>query len=173
MIKKDLKKILFLDLDDCIIPWGNYRKSYGYDLESIKKETSQNVEILNRFCDLLGFEIYLTSSWSCILELKNNKLYLKESIKDSIEDEIKELFEIVKKLNINYIDEINNREKAIRNFMKNNKIEYGLIVDDFNLSFLEKEFDKLKYIEAKDIDPVNLLKKLILGSSEFLKKEIK
>jgi len=64
---KDIKeikneKIVCLDFDDCIIPWGNYDGEGTLKLDFIKKETDKNSKIIADFCKENNFKIFLTTS---------------------------------------------------------------------------------------------------------------
>ena len=155
------ERIIFLDFDDCIIPWGNLSKN-KLDFSEILARTEKNINVLNSVCKKYNFNIFITSSWAAILEFdENNKLRFKKDYLYQADEEMGPLLKIINKLNyIKYLDTFNNREKAIIEFYRNNKNVFGIAIDDFYLGHLENELNNFYYLEAWDIKSIDLLNKL-------------
>ena len=122
-------KLIALDFDDCIIEWTKKinNKWIANSPEKVKRNLLKNLKIIKSFCEKCGFKIFITSSWS---EVINDDLTLKENKVEKIH---KELWKLIKnELPIIGKDPFNDRILAIEVLLdNNNKI---IVIDDMNLS---------------------------------------
>jgi len=156
---QDIKneKILALDLDDCIIPWMDFKNYKNYQNEYIISETEKNIKYIKEFCKKNNFKIVLTSSWARELnenfELKKQQEKIYETLWNIIFSNIKDY--LISK------DPFNDRILCIDVLLDNN---YVLAIDDLDLSHYFSSFsnfdminvvngnklqEKLKEIESK------------------------
>jgi len=151
------EKIVCLDFDDCIIPWGNYDGEGTLKLDFIKKETDKNSKIITDFCKENNFKIFLTTSWSIILD---NNLNLIAEFKEN-QNFLDIMFKHFKKFIIGK-NEYSDREIAIRQLLKQGN--FVVAIDDMPLGHIQHE----NYIYIKSIDGKNLKENL-----EKIKERIK
>ena len=66
------KRLVCLDFDDCIIAWNSYvtgvRTWKNNTQDEILKILKENVNLINEFCKNYGFEVFIISSWSTIIQ---------------------------------------------------------------------------------------------------------
>ena len=133
------RKIICLDFDDCLIPWTDFKNGYKNNEESfILKETEKNCKIVRDFIEKTGFEPYITSSWSRVLD-ENLELKFKD---EKIFDDLLAIF----KNHFNFIgkDEFNDRVLTIDLLLENgNKV---IVVDDFDLSHYFDHLENFKMV---------------------------
>ena len=122
-------KLIALDFDDCIIEWTKKinNKWIANSPEEVKRNLLKNLKIIKLFCKKYNFKVFITSSWSKVI---NDELTLK---KDKVEEIHKELWEIIKnELSIIGKDPFNDRILVIEVLLdNNNKI---IVIDDMDLS---------------------------------------
>ena len=155
-----MKKLLCIDFDDCLINWTYYNNYSSYynqlgkipdfllELEGTNREEvflnsiRTNFEIIKEIAGKYNFKIFITSSWSSLL---NDDLSIKTNISNSFDEIEIKILDIIKeqiKDKVIGVDKYNDRIKMIKELSKN----YDLIVviDDFPL---EKEFQNLKNVK--------------------------
>ncbi len=128
------QNLVCLDFDDCIIAWNSYavgvKKWENNSIEKILEILQYNVNLIKEFCDKYGFRVFVTSSWSGIIQ---NDLTLLPEGSDAI---MEQLWSIIKTLPIIGKDPFNDRILAMEVLIDNgNNI---VCVDDFDL---EKHFE--------------------------------
>ena len=129
---EDIKnqKLICLDFDDCIIEYHTIH-SNGHSRNSnelITLKLIRNVNKIKKFCDKHGYKVFITSSWSPIID---DNLNLKEEYVDELEDVHIEWWNIIKRLDIIGKDPFKDREVAMDVLLDNgNKI---ICIDDLDL----------------------------------------
>jgi len=125
------KKLICLDIDDCILPWNKpvfeneKLKLLQNTFEDRMKELKKNVDIIKKFCDEYDYKVFIISSWSSFI-MKNLEL------RKDIEEELKQYWNIIKELPIIGKDPFKDRQLAMDVLLdNNNKI---ICIDDFDLS---------------------------------------
>jgi len=123
------KKLICLDIDDCILPWSKVKIENGkLKIENNTKEERlnelrKNVNIIKKFCNKNNYEVFIISSWSPII--KNDLTLLSD------DKELNEYWNIIKELPIIGKDPFKDRILAMEVLIdNNNKI---ICIDDFDL----------------------------------------
>ena len=155
------KKVIFLDLDDVIIPWKNFQRHQNEKklLEAVKS----NINFITNFARKNRFKIFLISTWSISLDNnfefiqeydKNNKLL--ESIRKIIfSDNNKNLF--IGKGNKHDIFGNYDKTTTILDFIENNPIQLGIILEDSDFTDFANEYG-LAFIKIKNNEDLKKIK---------------
>jgi len=150
------KKLICLDIDDCILPWSKVEIVNekliieNNSKEERLKDLKKNVKIIKEFCEKNNYEVFIISSWSPII--KNN---LNLSIDDK---ELNEYWKIIKELPIIGKDPFKDRILAMEVLIdNNNKI---ICIDDFDLEHYfqyTNNFKMLNVFCGKNLEKLNNL----------------
>lgn len=125
---QDIKNqnLICLDFDDCIIEYATFREKglENNSVEFITEKLKENVLNLNNFCKKHNYKVFITSSWSPLI---NDDL----TINGKLDDIQKEWWDIIKNLPIIGKDPFKDREIAMDVLLENNnKI---ICIDDWDL----------------------------------------
>jgi len=130
-------KGLFLDLDDCLVPWQKAEnKNLELNKETLINMTEQNIKTIKAFCNRNKFKCFLSSSWSVTYEAKNGNLIPKKGYNPQQTEQT--LLNIINKyLDFVKTDPFHDRVRFIKEESKN--LNVALVIDDFDLS---EKFDE-------------------------------
>jgi len=134
------RKIICLDFDDCLIPWMDYNVYKNNDEEFILLETEKNCKIVRDFIEETGYEPFITSSWSKVLDDNLELKFKDEKIFEDLLSIIKNHFNFIGK------DDFNDRVLAIDILLENgNKV---IAVDDLDLSHYFDHLENFKMVNV-------------------------
>jgi hypothetical protein len=163
--------IVCLDFDDCIIPWVT-KTEEGYAPNSkgnIIKETKKNVSLINKFCRKHKIKVFVTSSWSALIEYNPSKGFFIPKKYSKFE---RQLFKYIKKLPLIGVDPYFDRIRVMRELR--DKYNCGIIcIDDYDLSnkfVWDKKFLMLNVVNGEGLE--DKLKEAEKWIDDFYEKKV-
>lgn len=133
------KNILCLDFDDCILPSPVIYNGW-VSKELALEELELNLKKIKYFLEDNNLDLFITSSWSKLFILKDNKIFLSDKANYYLQEDLYVLkaFQLMKHYLDNFVIGLScgNRSLDILSLSENKNIKI-VVFDDYDLSNLD------------------------------------